>query len=106
MAVLYILREVRASMVLRLGNLQVVNTFNDGEWRFRRNWLRRNDRALDRERRQRGFGKLTAPHQLGHAEKRKNYKIRVRCSRALQRHSRWLDARDQRPNACLCVLRA
>ena len=66
-------------MVLRLGNLQVVNTFNDGEWRFRRNWLRRNDRGmtmltwdLDRERRLRGFGELTALHQLGHAEKRKN----------------------------------
>ena len=74
-----ILREVRASVVLRLGNLQVVNTFNDGEWRFRRNWLRRNDRdmamlawALDRERRERGYGELTALHQLGHAEKRKN----------------------------------
>ena len=77
--VLYILREVRASVVLRLGNLQVANTFNDGEWRFRRNWLRRNDRdmamlawALDRERRERGYGELTALHQLGHAEKRKN----------------------------------
>ena len=76
--VLYTLREVRASVVLRLGNLQVVNTFNDGEWWFRRNWLRRNDRdmamlawALDRERRQRSFGELTALHQLGHAEKRK-----------------------------------
>ena len=62
MVVLCILREVRASVVLRLDNLQVVNTFNDGEWRFRRNWLRRNDRdmamlawALGRERRQRGF---------------------------------------------------
>ena len=32
--VLYILREVRASVVLRLGNLQVANIFNDGEWRF------------------------------------------------------------------------
>ena len=56
--VLYILREVRASVVLRLDNLQAANTFNDGEWRFRLNWLRRNDRdmamlawALDRERR-------------------------------------------------------
>ena len=28
--VLYILREVRASVVLRLGNLQVANIFNDG----------------------------------------------------------------------------
>ena len=77
--VLYILREVRASAVLRLGNLQVVNIFNGGEWRFRRNWLRRNDRdtamlawALDRERRERGYGELTALHQLGHAEKRKD----------------------------------
>ena len=76
--VLYILREVRASVALRLGNLQVVNTFNDGEWRFRRNWLRRNDRnmamlarALDQERRMRGFGELTALHQLEYAEKRK-----------------------------------
>ena len=72
--VLYILREVRASVVLRLDNLQVVNTFNDGEWRFRRNWLRRNGRdmamlawALDRERCMRGYGELTALHQLGHA---------------------------------------
>ena len=77
--VLCILREVRASVVLRLDNLQVVNTSNDGEWRFRRNWLRRNDRdmamlawALDRERRSRGFGGLTALHQLRRAEKRKN----------------------------------
>ena len=30
--VLYILREVRASVVLRVNNLQVVNTFNDDEW--------------------------------------------------------------------------
>ena len=76
--VLYILREIRTSVVLRLDNLQVVNTFNDSEWRFRRNWLRHNDRgmamlawALGRERRLRGFGELTALHQLGHAEKRK-----------------------------------
>ena len=76
--VMCILREVRASVVLRLDNLQVANIFNDGEWRFRRNWLHRNDRdmavlawALDRERRSRGFGELTALHQLGHAEKRK-----------------------------------
>ena len=30
--VLCILREVRASVVLRLGNLQVANVFNGGEW--------------------------------------------------------------------------
>ena len=64
--VLCILRKVRASVVLRLDNPQVVNIFNDGEGRFRRNLLRRNDRdmamlawALDRERRLRGFGELT-----------------------------------------------
>ena len=44
--VLYILREIRTSVVLRLDNLQVVNTFNDSEWRFRRNWLRRNNRGM------------------------------------------------------------
>ena len=77
--VLCILREGRESVVLRLGNLQVANIFNDSEWRFQRNWLRRNDRdmamlawALDRERRERGYGELPALHQLGHAEKRKN----------------------------------
>ena len=65
--------------MLRLDNLQVVNTFNNGKWRFRRNWLRRNDRgmamlawALDRERRSQGLGELAALHQLGHAEKRKS----------------------------------
>ena len=68
--VLCILRDVRAFVVvLWLDNLQVVNTFNDGEWRFRRDWLRRNDRdmamlalALDRERRSRGLRELTALH--------------------------------------------
>ena len=65
--------------MLRLDHLQVANIFNDGKWRFRRNWLRRNDRdmamlawALGRERRERVYGELTALHQLGHAEKRKN----------------------------------
>ena len=79
MMVLCILREVRASVVLRLGNLQVVDTSNDGEWRFRRNWLRRNGRdmailawALDRKRGMRGYGELMALHQLGYAAKRKN----------------------------------
>ena len=69
--------------MLRLGNLQVVNTFNNGEWRFRRNWLRRNDRdmamlawALDRKRRSNGLGELTALHQLGNAEK---HKARAEC---------------------------
>ena len=72
--VLYILREVHAPVVLRLGNLQVANTFNGGEWRFRRNWLRCNDRdmamlawALGRERCLRGYGELAALHQRAHA---------------------------------------
>ena len=34
------------NIVVRLGNLQVANAFTDGPWRFRRNWLRRNDRDL------------------------------------------------------------
>ena len=42
--VLYIAKHVRGDLVVRLGNLQVVNAFTDGPWRFRRNWLRRNDR--------------------------------------------------------------
>ena len=77
--VLQILREIRASVVLRLGNLRAVNTFNGGEWRYRRSWPRRNDRdmemlawALNRERRSRGLGELTALHRLGNAGKRKN----------------------------------
>ena len=70
--VLYILRKVRASVVLRLGNLQVANIFNGGEWRFRCNWLRRNDRdmamlawAMDRGRRERGYGELRRCTSLG-----------------------------------------
>ena len=44
--VLYVSRHVRGDLVVRLGNLQVVNIFTDGPWKFRRNWLRRNDRDL------------------------------------------------------------
>ena len=44
--VLYIAKHVRGDLAVRLGNLQVANTFTDGPWRFRRNWLRRNDRDL------------------------------------------------------------
>ena len=39
--------------------------------------------ALDRERRERGYGELTALHQLGHAEKRKNrseFGVHERCN--------------------------
>ena len=35
-----ILRRVLANVSLRLGNLQVVNKFDDGEERFARDWLR------------------------------------------------------------------
>ena len=35
--VLYIAKHVRGDLVVRLGNLQVVNAFTDGPWRFRRN---------------------------------------------------------------------
>ena len=76
--VLVIATGVSAAIELRLGNLQVVNTFNDGEWGYRRNWLRRNDRdmamlawALNDERVRAGKGPLTVIHQLGHPDKRK-----------------------------------
>ena len=60
-----ILRRVRANITLRLGNLQVVNKFDDGEERFAHDWLRHNERdmaslaweiAAVRERR--GFGSI------------------------------------------------
>ena len=35
-----ILRRVRADVTLRLGNLQVVNKFDDGEERFAHDWMR------------------------------------------------------------------
>ena len=63
---------------MRLDNLQVVNAFMDGPWRFRRNWLRRNDRdlaslawRLANDRQMAGLGSTTVLHQLGHPEKRK-----------------------------------
>ena len=73
-----ILRRVRANVTLRLGNLQVVNKFDDGEERFAHDWMRHNERdmaslawemAAVRERR--GFGSIKVLHQLGHPEKRK-----------------------------------
>ena len=76
--VLVIATNISAAIELRLDNLQVVNTFNDGEWRYMRNWLRRNDRdmamlawALNDARVRAGKGPLTVIHQLGHPEKRK-----------------------------------
>ena len=44
--ILHIARHVRGDLAMRLGNLQVANIFTDGSWKFRRNWLRRNDRDL------------------------------------------------------------
>ena len=41
-----ILRRVRANVTLRLGNLQVVNKFDDGEERFAHDWLRHNERDM------------------------------------------------------------
>ena len=73
-----ILRRVRADVTLRLGNLQVVNKFDDGEERFAHDWMRQNERdmaslawemAAVRERR--GLGSIKVLHQLGHPEKRK-----------------------------------
>ena len=56
----------------------MVNTFIDSEWKYRRNWLRRNDRdmamlawALNDARVRAGKGPLAVIHQLGHPEKRK-----------------------------------
>ena len=76
--VLYIAKHVRGDLVVRLGNLQVATAFTDGPWRFRRNWLRRNDRGLvslawrlANGRQMAGLGSTTAIHQLGHPEKRK-----------------------------------
>ena len=78
LVVLCILRRVRADVTLRLGNLQVVNGYGDGEHRFAHGWLRRNERdmatlawevAAERERL--GFGTIVVLHQLGHPEKRK-----------------------------------
>ena len=70
--VLYIMRHARAAIQLRLDTIQVANAFDDGEWKFGHNWVRRNDRdmamltwALDSQRRERGFGQFTAIHPLG-----------------------------------------
>ena len=73
--VLYIAKHVRGDLVVRLGNLQVANAFTDGPWRFRRNWLRRNDRdlvslawRLANDRQMAGLSSTTVLHQLGHPE--------------------------------------
>jgi hypothetical protein len=76
--VLCILRRVRADVTLRLGNLQVVNGYGDGQDRFAHDWLRRNERdmatlawevAAERERLR--FGTIVVLHQLGHPGRRR-----------------------------------
>ena len=76
--VFYIVRRVRAGIVLRLDNSQVVNTYNDGNVEYEWDWLRRNDRdlaalawELNVERRRLGFGELVAVYQLGRPDNRK-----------------------------------
>ena len=73
-----ILRRVRANVTLRLGNLQVVNRFDDGEERFAHDWLRQNERdmaslawEMAAVREHRGFGLIKVLHQPGHPGKRK-----------------------------------
>ena len=44
--ILAALRRVKATVVVRLGNIQVANAYNDGQWAYERNLLRRNDRDL------------------------------------------------------------
>ena len=76
LVVLCIFWRVIADVTLRLGNLQVVSGYGDGEHRFAHGWLRRNERdmatlawevAAERERL--GFGTIVVLHQLGHAKK-------------------------------------
>ena len=68
-----------ATIELRLDNIQVVNTFNDGRRKYVRDWLKRTDRdvaslawSLAEERERRGHGGLVAIHIKAHAEDRKS----------------------------------
>ena len=61
-----------------MGVLLHLSQSTDGPWKFRRNWLRRNDRdlaslawRLANDRQLAGLGGTTVLHQLGHPEKRK-----------------------------------
>ena len=63
---------------LRLDNIQVTNTFNDGRRKYVRDWLKRTDRdvaslglSLAEERERRDFGGLMAIRIKAHAEDRK-----------------------------------
>ena len=69
---------MRAGIALRLGNIQVVDIYNDGHVEYEWDWLRQNDRGLaalawgrNAKRRRLGFGERVAVHQLGHPENRK-----------------------------------
>ena len=75
---LAVLRRVKATVTARLDNTQVVNAYNDGQWAYERNLLRRNDRDLAlmcwnlmAARERDGLGRIEAKHQKGHAERRK-----------------------------------
>ena len=76
--ILAVLRRIKATVTVRLGNIQVVNAYNDGQWAYERNLLRRNDRDLAlmcwnlmAARERDGLGRIEAKHQKGHAERRK-----------------------------------
>ena len=76
--ILAVLRRIKATVTVRLDNIQVVNAYNDGQWSYERNLLRRNDRDLAlmcwnlmAAREHDGLGRIEAKHQRGHAERRK-----------------------------------
>ena len=63
-----------ATIELRLDNIQVASTFNDGRRKYIRYWLKRTDRdvaslawSLAEERERRDFGGLVAIHIKAHA---------------------------------------
>ena len=67
-----------ARIELRLDNIQVASTFNDGRRKYIRDWPKRTDRdvaslawSLADERQRRGFGGVVAIHIKAHAEDRK-----------------------------------
>jgi len=69
---------VAARIELRLDNIQVVSTSNDGRCKYIRDWPKRTDRdvgslawSLAEERERQGFGGLVANHIKAHAEDRK-----------------------------------
>jgi hypothetical protein len=76
--ILAVLRRIKATVTVRLDNIQVVNAYNDGQWAYERNLLRRNDRDLAlmcwnlmAARERDGLGSIKTKHQKGHAELRK-----------------------------------